>query len=659
MKLSTVIQSLKFQIVVAIAALTALFAGATLYSLYVIDQQHSDDILVQLAGRLQFNQQHLTVQAMRYDEHAPRDYAAYFRDVKLYYVDLNKTIAELSQLINAFANESFSDDLVGESMPMVPRLTPRSLTVAQELATTWTGFKKQLDEAIGPNLEEPRLEWAAELIVANYADLESISERLLNTLQKDVAQRAARANTVNRLLLALALVVSLLIAIWFYRRVLGPLSIAVNGFRQVANGDFSYRVPIVHNDELGSLASSFNLLTDRLDALRTLLTKLEQGADLDSTLRTLSTSLPALIPVDWIGVLVFGVDGDIHLEKAYSDGHPDRIGALSFYPEGSLMEECIDNREPLHIPDVKGTSALSKDYSFLRRLAELGRRDAVFLPIGIEGVQGVAVFASRYPNNFRSEHLALLGNLGVLLGVSLGRMVQFTESRRLASIGQFASGIVHEIRNPLATVTLAFEHLRTLDTLPPSSTKRIDLASREVARLERLLAEILQYAKPLTLNRKQVDLAVLAEDVIAAERLEGIDVEFAATASPPVWADRDRIRQVLINLFHNAQQASLDGGTVEVRCQPDEAEWTRVEIRNGGEAIPEKILERVFEPFVTTKSNGTGLGLPIVERIIDAHGGDIIIASDAVNGTVVTFRLPTVAAAAPAQVNQAANAGRV
>jgi len=343
----------------------------------------------------------------------------------------------VTRLIEAFADNRFEPQLTGGDLGLQPRLEERTHATATQCAVTWRRFLSDLDERIGPDPAAPRLESAADWIVEQHAALEEISAQLFSDLRTDVSRRAQRADTINRFLLGTALLIALGTGLWFYRRVLTPLTVAVNGFQQVANGDFSYRVPVIHDDEIGWLSESFNHLSDRLDALRKVLTGLEQGADLDGTLRTLSTTLPALIPVDWIGVLVNGADGHIHLEKAFSDGQPDRVGTLSFEPENTLLEQCIRNREPLHIPDVSGVANLSEHYVFLDRLGELGRRDAVFLPIGNGAVQGVAVFASRYPNNFRVEHLALLRNLGVLLGVSLGRTLQLTKSSRLASIGQF------------------------------------------------------------------------------------------------------------------------------------------------------------------------------------------------------------------------------
>ena len=635
-------RSLKTQIVFAIGLLTTLFAASTLYSLHVIDQQHSDDVLVQLASQVKLHQQHLTVQAMRYKENAPRDYPSYYRDLRLYFVDLEKTRAQLTALIDAFAANDFDPELTGERLVVTPDLPRRSAEAADRLAQTWHAFLGALDDKIGPDRSEPRLEWAAELIAERDAALQQAVDQLNATLAADVAARASQANIVNRLLLTAALLVSLGTGIWFYRRVLRPLEVSVTAFREVANGDFTQRVPIDRENEIGSLADSFNRLSDRMEALRGLLTRLEQGTDLEATLQTLSESLPTFMPVDWIGVLAVGADGRIHLERAYSDGAPDTLGKLSFDPDRTLLAECIDNRAPLHIADVRQVSALSDRYVFLRQLADLGRRDAIFLPIGTpQQVQGVVVFANRYPNSYRTDHLALLRNLGVLLGVTLGRTLQLVENQRLASIGQFASGIAHEIRNPLATINLALEHLAGVTELPPGAAQRVELASSEVARLERLLADILLYARPLTLNRTPVDLGgMLRESASRWPERIALNVDGEAITAD---IDPDRMRQVLINLLQNAVQAAPASEPVRVEVRVAGRHWIEIDIANGGEPIPPRVLERLFEPFVTTKRDGTGLGLAIVRRIVAAHGGDIRVASDALDGTRVLVRIPAVA----------------
>jgi signal transduction histidine kinase/HAMP domain-containing protein len=639
--LPPLLRSLKVQIVLAITVLTLLFATSAFYSLLVIDQQRADAQLLRVAARLAYEQHQLAMQSMRYVEHAPRDFASYDRDLQFFFEDLQQSRSTLDQIITALSGNRFDDLPETADLAEMCVMPEAAQDAARRLEGRWRSFSEALDERIGEDPAAPRLEWAAQTIVADSPELEQLTSALTDELDRELSARAERARTVNRLLLGAAILVALGIALWFYWNVLRRLSRAVHGFRIVANGDFSHRVPVDADNEIGWLVNAFNQLSDRLDTLRRLLTRLEQGGDLETTLHTLSETLPHLMPVDWIGVLVVGVDGRIHLQLAFSDGQPDPIGQHSFSADHTLLEECLRTRQPLHIADVAQLSQLSEHYVFLRRLLDRGRRDAIFLPVeGSGGLQGVAVFASRFPNSYRSEHLELLRNLGVLIGVSLARTLQLVESQRLASIGQFASGIVHEIRNPLATIGLALEHLGRLQDLPDNSRKRVALATDEVARLERLLADILLYAKPLVLDRRETDLPALIGEVVASQFDERSRLGLALEPCPPLSIDRDRITQVLLNLLHNALQAAPPDGQVTVRCGPQDAASVSLSIHNGGGPIGARERERLFEPFFTTKPQGTGLGLPIARRLVEAHGGEIGLTSDAASGTTVAVTLP-------------------
>jgi signal transduction histidine kinase len=636
------LRSLKFQIVLAISALTLLFAVSAFHSMLVIDQQRADASLLRVAARLSYEQQHLTMQSMRYTEHAPRDHDSYDRDLRFFYQDLKQSRSELDRIITALSASRF--DALPETaelaeMCVMPEAAKRA---AGELESHWRALTVELDDRLGSDPEAPRLEWAAQTVVEKNAEFERLSKALVDQLDRELAQRGDQARTITRLLLGSAFIVALGIAAWFYWQVVRKLSRAVRGFGIVANGDFAHRVPVEVDNEIGWLVNAFNQLAERLDTLKRLLTRLEQGGDLETTMRILSETLPQLMPVDWIGVLVVGVDGKIHLHKAFSDGEPDPIGQHSFVTDKTLLEECLKTRQPLHISDVAQLSQLSEHYVFLRRLLDRGRRDAIFLPVeGSGDLQGVAVFATRYPNSYRTEHLELLRNLGVLIGVSLARTLQLVESQRLANIGQFASSIVHEIRSPLATINLALEHLDSLDELPSNSRRRVALATDEVARLERLLEDILLYAKPLSLNLQRTEIGELLSNIVAGRGDEASRVRFEIDPCPPIPLDRDRITQVVVNLLRNALDAAPADSAITLRCRqsPDEKSIV-LTINNTGDPIGEAEMQRLFEPFFTTKSQGTGLGLPIVERLLAAHGGGIRFISDRLSGTTAEVKLP-------------------
>ena len=639
------LHTLKFQILLALALLVGLFTGTILYSLQLLEQQRNDDLMLRLAGQLQLTQQHLTMQAMNYKDNAPRDYPTYFRDVRLYYRDLLASRERLGRIIGAFASGRFQDDLDSRAMQAEPYLDNTTREAARNLQATWERFDQTLQDKLGENRDEPRLEWAAEWVLEQNRELEQGTTRLLRSLEHGVDQRTRRATLFGRLAMASALLTSGLVFAWFYLRVLRPLQRTANGFDRAATGDFSRLMTVSSRDEIGQMIHSFNQLSGRLDALLNLITRLQETHTLDETLAAISDTLPGLVPLDWVGILIQGPDGRMHLEQAFADGQPAQIAKQSFELGGTLLEECLQTGAPLHIADVPETSALDSRYKFLSFLQAHGRHEAVFMPVGGNGPVGVAAFASRHPNTYRQQHLELLYNLSHLFSVSFGRTVTLLESTRLATIGQFASGIVHEIRNPLATINLALDHFLGLADLPANARRRADLASRETARLSRLLDDILLYAKPMQLNLGPHALADLIRDMENTELLENANVELAydtLSALPALVMDPDRVRQVLLNLLSNAIEANGDDprGVRLSGHTEDIGEMVTLEISNGGKTLEPEKLERLFEPFYTSKSSGTGLGLPIVKRIIGAHGGEVHITSSEAHGTRVTLSFP-------------------
>ncbi len=638
--------SLRTQIALALFLLSGLFAAAILYAMHIVDQQRRDDLLLRLGGEIQILQQHMGMQAMNYKENAPRDYPTYFRDVKLYYQDLLHVRERVGQILESFASGRITPTM-HTSQTEVNRfeLPPRTARLARELHQRWLTFDRELENKLGDR-EEPRLEWAAEWILAQHRDLAERTGRFLEVLEQDLETRAARVLLFGKLMLVAGVILVTGILIWFYLRVLRPLRIAVHGFHTVATGDFSHRVPVPGNNEIGWLVNAFNQLTERLDALLQLLTRLQGSDELDDALRVLSETLPPLVPLDWVGLLVLTPDGHMRLQRAYSDGRPDNLGILDFELEGTLLQECLHSGTPLHIANVGDTARMDRHYRFLEILRAHGRHEAVFMPVlGNEPRVGVLVLASRHPNTYTPEHLSLLNNLSALFGATFARTLVLTENARLAAIGQFTSGIVHEIRTPLGTIGMALEHLAGLQDLNEGSRRRARLALDESRRLGRLLENILLYAKPLSLQRQPLRLDQLVRALSAQAPFDDprLHIDHAALAAlPEVPLDRDRFTQVLLNLLQNALQANGDdprgvriGGHVD---QTQDAVVITVE--NGGPPIREEEIPRLFEPFYTTRAAGTGLGLPIVLRLVQAHGGEIRIRSNAEQGTRVEVILP-------------------
>jgi len=629
----------------ALGLMAALFAAAILYALHIVDLQRQDDHLLRLGSELRLLQQQLSMQAMTYKENAPRDYPTYYRDTRLYYQELLDRRERIEAIINAFAEGRLPPSLQSHHDATAKLgLSDHSHRLATELESAWDDFSNTLDEKLG-NQKEPRLEWGAEWILARHPALQSTTQAFLESLEHEIERRNAQAHNVGRFLLTTGLVAALLIVLWFYQRVLRPLQNAVNGFKLVATGDFSHRVVSNADNEIGWLIGTFNQLTERLDAILQLLTRLQQTKTLDASLEMLSVVLPRLVPIDWVGMLLLAPDGSMKLERAYSDGRPDDLAEQSFELEGTLLEECLHNGSPLHIANVKDTAQFDNRYRFLSVLGSRGRQDAMFMPIlGNEPKVGVLVLASRHPNTYRPEQVSLLHNLSALFSATFGRTVALAEGSRLASIGQFASGIVHEIRTPLATIGMALEHFLQVEGLPENARRRADLAHVESQRLARLLDDILLYAKPLKLELEQARLSGIIDELeelgVTEHPLLKIDRP-AIDSAPPVPMDKNRMRQVLINLLRNAVEANgNDPRGIELTAHQQDRSQV-IQISNGGAPIPDDRKARLFEPFYTSKASGTGLGLPIVRRIIEAHGGQIEVTSSDTHGTRVSISLPT------------------
>ncbi len=218
---------------------------------------------------------------------------------------------------------------------------------------------------------------------------------------------------------------------------------------------------------------------------------------------------------------------------------------------------------------------------------------------------------------------------------------------QLAEIGELAAMIVHEVRNPLTTVVMVLTALRDID-LPKRNQQHLALALEDAERLQRLLNEILLYAKQQVLQCCEVELNTFITDIIESLQMmldmTEYDIQFVSSF-PSIWmlGDRDKLKQVFINLIRNAYEAIEPGEAITWRIDPgtDDSRIC-ISIHNGGNPIPAEILSKLGTPFFTTKPSGNGLGLAIVRRIVEAHNGELLIQSNPERGTIVSIQLPLI-----------------
>lgn len=221
---------------------------------------------------------------------------------------------------------------------------------------------------------------------------------------------------------------------------------------------------------------------------------------------------------------------------------------------------------------------------------------------------------------------------------------RLTKSEHLAHIGQLAASLAHEIKNPLAGISGAIQVIR--DGLPPGDAKApiLEEVLRQINRLDRTVKDLLEYARPKLPQFQACDLGAVVTRVLTVLRGEPegkrVRIEHLCPAPlPPIEADERQIEQLLLNLAQNAVQASKERGLVRV-VTAEHGAYVRLSVEDQGGGMNEETRRRAFEPFFTTKARGTGLGLSICQKIVDAHGGEIMIQSAVGQGTTVIVDLP-------------------
>jgi len=209
---------------------------------------------------------------------------------------------------------------------------------------------------------------------------------------------------------------------------------------------------------------------------------------------------------------------------------------------------------------------------------------------------------------------------------------------RLSSLGEMAAGMAHELRNPMAVIAGYTKMLSK--KVDPSLLHVVDSVSREIAVMDRVITDFLSFARPTELNVSPVDLGQLLRTCVgnSAGDRKDISVHLIMQEIPPLQGDEILLRQAFTNLILNAVEAMPQGGDLKFGFSHDE-HLMEIAISDSGHGIPEKIKDKIFLPFYTTKDRGTGLGLAIVHKIVVSHRGSITVESSE-KGTTFRVRLP-------------------
>lgn len=322
--------------------------------------------------------------------------------------------------------------------------------------------------------------------------------------------------------------------------------------------------------------------------------------------------------------------------------HDDRYRPIKGWQAGSEMCVAVrDGDKILGIVDVESSSHNAFNHNDLIALESLA---------GI--LAGVVTSADQYQR--LQMTIQQLRNMQVELRARMeaqrsaeNRLVQ---AAKLAAVGEMAAGIAHELNNPLTSVT-GFVEL-ALDSLPEESQARQDLeiVMREAMRARDVVRRLLDFARQGESTRARASLNEVIEDVVALSRhlihTSGVELELELEESLPwVLVDPNQMKQVLLNLVHNALQAMPSGGEMRILSRSASRagrDWIVISVCDTGVGIPQAEQARIFEPFYTTKGDqgGTGLGLSVTYGIVTDHAGLIEVQSEPGAGSVFTVWLP-------------------
>jgi nitrogen fixation/metabolism regulation signal transduction histidine kinase len=434
--------------------------------------------------------------------------------------------------------------------------------------------------------------------------------------ERALGREGLRRMYIGTLTLALFLSVfgAVLLAVVLGNQMVRPLLVLAEGMREVAQGDLSPKAALTSKDELAGLTRTFANMTQELsDARSTVQHSMQQVDAARENLQTILDNLTA-------GVAVLDAQG---LLRSVNPGAA-RILRTSL---GLFIGQPLAAVPGL---EVFGAAVMQQ---FERFLSDDTPREGGHWQQSFE--------LGRHGNTAQDESITLIAR-GALLPNNERLLVfddvsEMVSAQRAQAWGDVARRLAHEIKNPLTPIQLSAERLAMkLDgKVQPAEqailSKSVRTIVDQVDAMKRLVNEFRDYARLPAAQLVPTDLNALIKDILVLYDHAAVPVRTElADSLPPVMADPQQLRQIVHNLVQNAQDAMAgqDGAEVLLRTRrSDGGPWVRLAVIDQGPGFSEHILKRAFEPYVTTKSKGTGLGLAVVKKIMEEHGGRVDISN--------------------------------
>lgn len=458
-----------------------------------------------------------------------------------------------------------------------------------------------------------KIQESAEIVQAGYRDYQELS----------FARQGLKRlyGLTLTLTLLLALVSALALAVYLSERFSAPLAVLAEGTRAVAQGDFSQRPQVLSRDELGVLTQSFNQMTVQLAEAR------QREAENRRAIETANAYLESLLGNLTAGVLAF--------DRAF------RLRAVN--PSAAVILQ-----QPL--PELSGLS-LEKWPERMPALAEfcaLVGEGFAQSPDG-QWQEQAEVRVNEITRNLLLRGTCLPASVEGGFIVVFDDISELAQAQRDAAWAEVARRLAHEIKNPLTPIQLSAERLqrKLAEHLQGNAAEALAKGTQtivtQVAALKQMVDDFGVYARRSRPGSQQlVDLNLLLPEVLGLYENQGQAICFEPCAMPALLqGEPTRLRQVVHNLLQNALDAQTERPGAQLRIQTEIAEGQlKLVFDDEGGGFPEEILQRAFEPYVTSKPKGTGLGLAIVKKIVEEHRGRINIENRRPLGARITMQFP-------------------
>ena len=468
------------------------------------------------------------------------------------------------------------------------------------------------------------LQVSAPLPAALLADALAVQQAHREYQERALARDGLRSMYIGTLTLALFLAVfgAVLLAVLLGNQLVRPLLVLAEGMRDVARGDLTPKVSLPAKDELAGLTRTFAHMTQELaDARQAVQQGMAQVDAARSNLQTLLDNLTAGVVVLDVELRILSANpGATRILRAPLAAHLGH--ALGAVPGLENFGLWVAQHFERFTAGVAVTEGGHWQQSFE---LHAGEKDVMHAAAVVTLIARGALL----PNG---ERLLVFDDVSEIIS-----------AQRAQAWGEVARRLAHEIKNPLTPIQLSAERLAM--KLEPKLeggdlgvlNKSVKTIVDQVDAMKRLVNEFRDYARLPDAQLVPLDLNALVTDIVGIYDASEVPVRLElAPACPQVAADAQQVRQVVHNLVQNAQDATPAGGApVLLQTRVSESgRWVRLHVLDSGPGFAEAILKRAFEPYVTTKSKGTGLGLAVVKKIMDEHGGRVDLAQRTENGKV-------------------------